>query len=151
MPASHLKCHLNVKSLSLCCCGNLGSTLCPGWQRGPLLAGRPGLGAGTSYSAHRNKGAHVPLSEQGSRRPDYACTVDNLPWGDREKKSPIIGIFEPKLFFFFFLFLFLCCLLYKNPCKGPHSCSCGEKYQLWGLPGRGMRLPILIESPKLGY
>lgn len=66
-----------------------------------MLTGRPGLGAGTSYSAHRNKGAHVPLSKQGSRQPDYACTVDNLPWEDQEKKSPIIGIFEPKLFFLF--------------------------------------------------
>lgn len=149
MPASHLKCHLHVKSVSLSCCGNLGSTLCPGWQRGPLLAGRPGLGAGTSYSAHRNKGAHVPLYEQGSRRPDYACTVDNLPWGDREKKSPIIGIFEPKLFFLFFSLCAACHT--KTPAKGPTHALAKKSTDCEAPPGRGTRPPILIESPKLGY
>lgn len=149
MPASHLKCHLHVKSLSLSCCGNLSSTLCPGWQRGPLLAGRPGLGAGTSYSAHRNKGAHVPLSEQGSRRPDYAALLTTFH-GETGKRNPLLlASLSQSCFFPPFSLCAARCT--KTPAKGPTHALAKKKYQLWGLPGRGMRFPILIESPKLGY
>lgn len=62
----------------------------------------------TSHS--RSRAAARPITP--------ARTVDNLPWGKGEKKSPIIGIFEPKLFSSLSLAVLLAV---GKPCKGPHS------------------------------
>lgn len=151
MPASHLKCHSHIKSVSLSCCGNLSRTLCPGWQRGPLLARRPGLGAGTSYSAHSNKGAHVPCLN----RPATGPVVPQLLTAFRGETFPYDWPLGTKVGFLFLsppTPFSLCYLPYNSPPpQRDHSCFCKEKHPLWGLPVRGMRIPILIKSPKGSY
>lgn len=155
MPASHLKCHLHVKSVSLSCCGNLSSNL-PGVTKGPFVSQEARSGCGDILFSPCNKGAHGPLSELNSSSPIMPAQLTTTR-GETRKRNPLFlassnqSCWFVVLFSFFPLFLSLRYLLYKTPCKGPQSCFCREKHQLWGLFGWGMKLPILIESPKLSY
>lgn len=152
MPASHLKCHSHIKSVSLSCCGNLSHTLCPGWQRGPLLAGRPGLGAGTSYSAHSNKGAHVPPVWAGRPLAQWWCLSC---WQPSVGRFPLwLASLNRSWFSFSFSLLSLCATCPTTPPPPPPGAPLVLLQSITPVVRPSWKRhenSILIQSPKGTY
>lgn len=120
----------------------------PRVTKGPFVSWEARSGCRDILFSRPNKAAHVPCLSRPTTCPIVPALLTTFR-GETGKRNPLLLASLNQSWFFFPSLCATCCI--KTPAKGPTHALPKKNTNCELPPPKGMKLPILIESPKLAY